>query len=238
VTTVHDHHRPRKFWKLLPERERHALRQIARPVRYAAGTRIFAEGEESRFALMIEVGAVKVAQRRLVGDEQDERNELIAIRTVDDLVGEGVWSEDQRNATVTALCEVQALRIEAEDFAAFLSEFREADLALRRTARDRSDDSLRKILDPRNTSSQRQLARILIELIDSFGSRIGDRASGYAVDLGLSQAELGQLIGYSERTVHRALAEWRRRGLVSTDDRRVIIHDDVELRRTAGWSPR
>ncbi|HEU5159085.1 MAG TPA: Crp/Fnr family transcriptional regulator [Streptosporangiaceae bacterium] len=233
MTTLHDHHRPRKFWKLLPEREKQVLRQIARPVRYAGGTRIFAEGEESKFALLIEVGAVKVTQRRLVGDGLGE---LVAIRTVDELVGEGVWSEDQRNATVVALCEVRALRIEAADFAAFLSEFREAELALRRTARDRSDDSLRKMLDPRNTSSRRQLARILIELTDSFGSRARGGSSGYEVDLGLSQAELGQLIGFSERTVHRVLADWRRRGLVSIDDRRVIIHDDVSLRRIAGWS--
>lgn len=237
MTRVHEHPRPRKFGRLLPEREKQALRRIARPVRYAGGTRILVEGEESNFALMIEVGAVKVTQRRLVGDESDELDELIAIRTVDDLVGEGVWSEDQRNATVTALCDVRALRIEAADFAAFLSEFREADLALRRTARDRSDDSLRKMLDPRNTSSRRQLARILIELTDSFGSRAGDGASGYEVNLGLSQAELGQLIGFSERTVSRALADWRHRGLVSTDDRKVIIHDDDGLRRIAGWYP-
>lgn len=234
MTRVYEHGRPRKFWKLLPERERQALRAIAGPVEYCRGAQIFVEGEESKFALVIEVGVVKVTQRRSSGEE------LITIRAVDDLVGEGVWSEDPRNATVTALCKVQALRIEAEDLAAFLSEFYEADLALRRTSRDRSDESIHKMLDPRNTSSQRQLARLVIELLDSFGSRTGDDAPhSYTVDLGLSQAELGQLIGCSKRTVQRTLADWRRRGLVSTPrDRRIVVHDELGLRRIASWSDR
>jgi hypothetical protein len=36
--------------------------------------------------------------------------------------------------------------------------------------------------------------------------------------------------------VYRTLADWRHRGLVSTDTRKVIVHDEIGIRRIAGWS--
>ncbi|HEX6469895.1 MAG TPA: Crp/Fnr family transcriptional regulator [Streptosporangiaceae bacterium] len=228
MTKVYGHGRPRKFWKLLSDWQRQALRDIARPVQYANGVRICTEGDDSEFALVIEVGAVKVFQRR-----SGRRQELVAVRTVDDIVGEGIWSEDRRNATLVALHDVRALRIEADEFGIFLRDFPEVDLALRRAARDRAEESVHRLLDPRNTTSRRQLARLMIQQIDSIGIEIQNGSEGYAVDLGLSPAEVGQLIGFSERTVQRAFATWREQGLVSTDDRRVIIHDEAGLRRVA-----
>lgn len=237
MNKVYENGRPRKFWRLLTERERQAFRKISRPVQYRPGDRIFAEGDDSSFALVIADGAVKVTQRRNdpAARPGQDPPELVAIRWVGDLVGEGVWSEDRRNATVTAMRDVRALRIEAEDFAALLDKFPKVDLALRRTSRDRSEESVHKLLDPRNASSQRQLARQVIELIYSVGIRTRKGAHGYAVDLGVTQAELGQLIGFSKRTVERAFAIWRQNGLVSLQDRLVIVHDEEGLWHAAGW---
>jgi CRP/FNR family transcriptional regulator, cyclic AMP receptor protein len=236
VTEIYDNGRPRRFRRLLTEQEWQALCEISCPVRYRPGDQIFTEGDDSTFVLVIVDGAVKVRQRR---DEAETRpGDLVAIRCVDDVVGEGVWSEDRRNATVTAMRDVRALRIEADDFAAFLNKFRTVDLALRRSSRDRSEESLHKLLDPRNASSQRQLARQVIELIYSVGIRTRKGAHGYAVDIGVTQAELGQLTGFAKRTVERAFAIWRKNGYVSLQDGLVIVHDEEGLWRTARWSRR
>jgi hypothetical protein len=44
----------------------------------------------------------------------------------------------------------------------------------------------------------------------------------------------GQLIGASTGTVERTLRNWRRRGIVATSYRRLVLRDLPALRRIAG----
>jgi CRP-like cAMP-binding protein len=75
-----------------------------------------------------------------------------------------------------------------------------------------------------------RLARLLVELANSYGVRT--REGGTRIALALSQKDLAACVGGSHRTVARE-ERWRERGFVATSRRSVIIHQPVALRRIA-----
>jgi CRP-like cAMP-binding protein len=77
-----------------------------------------------------------------------------------------------------------------------------------------------------------RLARVLAELGKSCGT-----VSGAGITLGvmLSQSELATMVGIADATMHKAMAELRRRQLVRTGYRQITILD-VEALQAVGDS--
>jgi CRP-like cAMP-binding protein len=110
-----------RFWELLNDAEREALRAVASWETYAAGTRLVTQGDKADHVIVILGGRAKISV------EEDGRERVVAVRGLGQLVGErGAHQdahEDQakvRSATMTALEMVWALAVRSEDFAAFL----------------------------------------------------------------------------------------------------------------------
>jgi CRP/FNR family transcriptional regulator, cyclic AMP receptor protein len=78
------------------------------------------------------------------------------------------------------------------------------------------------------------LARVLVELARSYGVRRGDLLH---IGVSLTQPELAALVGAAEPTVHRALTEFRRDGVIETGYRRTVVRDWTTLRQAAGLAP-
>jgi CRP-like cAMP-binding protein len=78
-------------------------------------------------------------------------------------------------------------------------------------------------LDVRN-----RLARWLLELATEVGEEIKD---GWAIESTLSQQDLAGRIGASRDAVAIELRRLRESGLVSTGQRRIVLHDLEALRR-------
>lgn len=204
-----------RFWNMLGDREKDALREVAHPVTYEPDTRIFREGEPSVFALVLRAGWVKVAG----GGEEGET--ALALRRPGDLVGESAPADRPRIATVVALGEVEALIVTAHHFSALLRDHPAVAKALQRTYWERQMESDRKRMDVRNSNSNRRLAQLFLELADGAERTV----DGIVLDVPLTQAEFGQLICARTGVVERTLREWRDRGIVSTMTRRHVIHD-------------
>lgn len=64
--------------------------------------------------------------------------------------------------------------------------------------------------------------------------RLASAASATPVDVGLSQTEIGQAAGLSRSTVAVEVARLRRRGVIATARRRIVITDLAGLRALAG----
>jgi CRP-like cAMP-binding protein len=90
----------------------------------------------------------------------------------------------------------------------------------------------RRRIDMADCTPVVRMARLLLELNRDYGRPSGERG-GAMIRMGLTQEEFGALIGVSKPTAHRALRELRRKGLVSTSSRPLIIHDVNELRIVA-----
>ncbi|TDB88928.1 cyclic nucleotide-binding domain-containing protein [Actinomadura sp. 7K534] len=103
------------FWGALSPGERHALYAVARPHTYGKEDVLCREGGPAGEVIVILAGWTRVS----VEEGPDQR--IIAFRGAGELVGErAALMVKDRSATVTAEGDVQALRVGARDFAAFL----------------------------------------------------------------------------------------------------------------------
>src|SRR5215471_12352362 len=78
-----------------------------------------------------------------------------------------------------------------------------------------------------------RLAKALLRLLAR-----DERAGASAAKVGLTQRELGNMVGASRESVNKCLNEWQRRGIVSIDDNTITIVNRTVLKQMAepDWS--
>lgn len=215
------------FWRALEESERTALRAIARPRVYAAGTLLFSQGAPPDHVLVILEGWVKVTAGRADGQEV-----MLAIRGPSDTIGESGWLKERpRSANVKALNQVRALAVPAEYFHGFLNTHPHAAQVLARVMVGRMDDADRRMTSQVGTSGPRLLAMLLLDLADRYG--VPGQDDTITLPLPLTQQELATMIGRARETVARALTVWRRDDIVTTRRMRITILAPEALRDIA-----
>lgn len=75
-----------------------------------------------------------------------------------------------------------------------------------------------------------RLARRLIDLAQRFGAT---SVRGTLIEARLTQQELADLVGTTRETLAHTIADFRRRGLITTDHQRVVIRDAERLLEVA-----
>jgi CRP/FNR family transcriptional regulator, cyclic AMP receptor protein len=217
---------PAGFWGLLARDERDALWDLGIRRDYAPGARILLEGDPSTHVFVLLEGWVKVLSTTGQGGEI-----VLALRGDGDIVGEHAGPAGRRNATVQAVDTVRALIVRYDKFTSFLDSSPSAGRAYRRVVTQTWSDSDAILRRRADTTGAQRLAALLLDLTERYGSKTYD-----AVDLTipLSQDELASLADTSRATVTRALSNWKRRGFISTGQRRITIIDLRGLRQIAG----
>jgi CRP-like cAMP-binding protein len=123
--------------------------------------------------------------------------------------------------------------ISAADFRKFLDAHPDAYRALLVSVTGK----LRAAVDNRtfvNGTVKVRLARLLLSLAEMHGYSV---PGGTAIDVPLSQTELGSLVGASEVSVNKNLAEMRREKLIALPGhRRCVVRDTAGLRKIAEGS--
>jgi CRP-like cAMP-binding protein len=169
-------------------------------------------------------GRIKVVTETLVG-----RPVLLALRGQGDLVGEmAAFDGDRRSATAIALEDTVTLALTVEHFQRLLQAHPEAALHLLRLTSLRLRDADRKRVEFTALDSAGRVATRLAELAERWGEHTEE---GLRIDLGLTQDEIASWTGASREALTRALATFRERGWISTDRRRVVVHDLEALRQ-------
>lgn len=193
---------------------------LGRPRRYLRGAALCMEGDRSNSVLVIRTGRVKVVTTTAEGHEL-----VLALRGPGSLVGELAsfsLGDRRRSATLVALDPVTAQAIPNDDFVQFLEQHPRALLALTRTIIARLHDADRRRAEFGTYDTLGRLARVLGELAAESGPPTAD---GVQLDPPLAQHELAGLVGASRESVVRALTDLRRRGLVETGRRRLVVRD-------------
>lgn len=225
------------FLSLLGSDERAALRALGRSRSYRRSDRLFLEGDRTDTVYLVTEGRARVFTTTAEGNEV-----TLSVRGPGDLIGEmcALDPGSRRSASVVALDSLWCQVIPATELNAFLETHPRAALAVLRLVIGRLRDADRRRTEFGSYDATRRLARILVEAAEERGSG-EDSSQGPApelapgaVSLALSQQELAGLIGASRESVARALAELRRRDLVSTGRRAISILDPAALRRYAG----
>ncbi|MFJ1791671.1 Crp/Fnr family transcriptional regulator [Kitasatospora griseola] len=207
---------------------RTALEQLGTRRNYVAKEVLIEEGDLSRDLVLLLKGTVKVTRSLdSVGVS------LVDIRITGDVVGEiAAMDSGPRSATVTACSDVTAILIAWNDLLPFLQGNCETSMALNQVLVQRLRRSNRLRLEFGTHTVLVRLARVLVELADSYGQpcRAEDEVR---IDVGLTQQEFADLTGSREDTVHKALARLRKAKLITTGGRQTHIIRMSTLRCTA-----
>lgn len=214
------------YLRFLSVEARGALERIGRVRRFASGEVLIEEGDERREMWLLVEGRAKVT-RRLNGRTAS----LVDLKVAGDVLGEiAAMDCGPRTATVTACCDGKARVVPWPDLQLFLREHPEALAALHQVLGERLRRSDRRRLEFGTYPVLVRLARVLVELAASYGA---PARNAIRIEVNLSQSEFASLTGSRTNTVHKALAELRRRKLISTGERQTHIHNLPGLRRAA-----
>jgi CRP-like cAMP-binding protein len=103
------------LFDLLSAAELDVLGELSKPLQYAPGARIFAEGEVGASLYVLVSGDVEVLRKAPTGDEK-----VLAVLGAPAAFGEmSLIDREQRSASVRARSECVALQLTAENFATF-----------------------------------------------------------------------------------------------------------------------
>jgi len=210
----------------LRESSRDRLLALGAMVQYAPDRVLMRELEDSKFVMVLLDGVVKATARA-----HNDREALLAVRMGGDLVGElGVVDGQPRSATVTTCGVVVARAVARTEFLDCLA--RDAQLA---SAVSRSVVAKLRVANSRRvdyvgSDAPTRLARVLHQIAMTYGEPDGD---AMVIRWPLTQPELATLAGAAEPTVHKALRELRKAGVVTTGYRTIRINDVNQLKDIA-----
>ncbi|MFD5033123.1 Crp/Fnr family transcriptional regulator [Streptomyces sp. NPDC058405] len=221
----------RSFLGGLSEVIRTGLLRLGTRCRYLPGEVLIREGDRTNHVVLLRSGFVKVTAQLDNGHEA-----LLSIRVGGDIVGEMAAMDDGalRSATVTACGEIAASIVRESDLHFFLASHPEAARAVNRIVVRRLRWANQRRVEFGGYPVKVRLSRVLAELAVSYGHSV---PRGLVIGVDLTQPELAALTGSAEVTIHKALAELRRDGLITTGYRRTTVLDLARLRETARLGP-
>ncbi|MFI1725465.1 Crp/Fnr family transcriptional regulator [Streptomyces sp. NPDC020489] len=221
------------FLNTLSPEARAAFIQLGTRRRYAAGEVLIHEGDRDQELVVLHKGLVKVTARL-----DRDRVSLMDIWIAGDVVGErAAMGVGPRSATVTACGDVIATVIPRHELTDFLLAHPEMSLSLIQMVCDRLSRSDRLRLELGEYPLPVRLARVLVELAESYGRPAetfrGPNWNKMCIDVDLSQAEIAALAASTTNTVQKALAHLRNRKIITTGSRKTSVEDMARLRKAA-----
>ncbi|WP_222853375.1 Crp/Fnr family transcriptional regulator [Fodinicola acaciae] len=190
---------------------------------YAAGQRLFRQGDESGWLLVLVAGRVRVTYAERGGDEL-----LLAVRGPGDLLGEFSGRDAApRSATIQALEACTAYALAQDRFAELVRQHRlhrELDRYVMAKVRQSAAHTWRLAHQP--TSAR--LASLLLDVMRTAGA---DDPQPERIPM--SQAELAGSLGLARSSVASTLADWRRASWVETGRAHVVVLDIAAVEREA-----
>jgi len=204
----------------LPDGEVDAILEYASIRRYAAGAQIFSKGDPGNSMMAVLNGRVTIS-----APSSDGKDIILNVIEEGEIFGEIALLDGKgRTADATAMADCELLLVARRSFLPLLERpalarelFNVLCERLRRTS-EQVEDAL--FLD-----MEARIAKILLRLAASGGPP----RPGVRVVLGMSQRELGNLVGASREKVNRQLHAWQRAGVIGIEKGTIVIRDPTAL---------
>jgi CRP/FNR family transcriptional regulator, cyclic AMP receptor protein len=185
---------------------------------------IIRQWDQSQHSVLLVSGIVKVVGSTSAGYEA-----LLDIRVRGDLVGEmSAMDGEPRSASVVTCSTVDSRWIRQADLRGFIDRHPDVGLEISRIISLRLRWANRRRLDFLTHNATTRLARVLVELAETYGRATHD---GFDLGLELTQAELASVAGVALATAEKALHTMKREGLIRRGYRQIVIFDLDRLRR-------
>jgi CRP/FNR family transcriptional regulator, cyclic AMP receptor protein len=206
-----------------------AMTRLAETVQIAEIRRrqvIYLPGDPGRTVYFVNGGRVKISKVTRDGKEL-----TLAYRGPGELFGEIALVEGgPREEMAEAMENALLTEMERGDFERLIQTQPLLGLRLARLLTQRRRDIENKIENLVFKDVNSKLAELLIRLAAEFGV---DDARGTLVALKITHQEMANLIGSTRETVSLTLSQFKRKGLIRTDGRKVIIADREGLKALA-----
>lgn len=186
------------------------------------GEVLFTEGNMLNGVFCIKEGACKLSRLSANGKEQIVR----FIKGGDMLGYRSVLSEEPVTLTVTALKDMRACFIPKKEIFDSIRENSKFSLDMMKAVCNDLKDANVTITNMAQKSVRERLADTLIFLKEIFGT---DR-DGF-LDIVLTREEYSSVIGTATESAIRLLSEFKKKGLIGLEGKKVKILDEVELLR-------
>ena len=196
--------------------------------RYRRNTVIFQEGDIGDDLYLVETGIVRITMESLEGD-QAILGEVHPCETFGEL---GVLDGAPRSATATAVAETTALRLPGRAF----RELVESDPGFRQSVLVGLASEVRRA--SRNVGELHFLdvrGRLASRLTALARSAEPGRDRDVRLEPRFSQGDLAAMVGATRQSVHRALAQLEKDGLIRLDGRQITIDDVAGLESRGGF---
>ena len=191
---------------------------------YPAGEEIYAKGSPGNCMMVVLRGKAKMSSVSLEGKEI-----VLNIINPGEIFGEiALLDGEERSADAIAMTDCELLILNRRDVMPFLE--RQADICLmlikilcerlRRTSEQVEDLVFRHV--------ESRIAKALLQLSKISGQPY---VEGRALELHLSQSELGNMVGITRESVNKQLKVWQRVGFVDLAKELIIIIDPALLRQ-------
>jgi CRP/FNR family transcriptional regulator, cyclic AMP receptor protein len=206
----------------LNDDQRETIRKAITISELKRGSRIYLPGDPAEHIYLLRFGVVKLGT-----PTPDGGMLILTFLYTGDLFGESAVIEDLPRDHVaeahedSIICSVPReplLRImhETPDFGCQLTKLMAVRLRMFKT---RVEQLLHR-------SAQARIAHTLLTLGQQFGAQVGP---GLVIPLRLSQRDLASLVGVRRETVNLVLQNFRQRGLVEAQRRRIVVQNPVAL---------
>jgi CRP/FNR family transcriptional regulator, cyclic AMP receptor protein len=203
----------------LPDGERSALLTAGKQIWFRDDDILVLQGESGKALYVLTGGMVKVIVAAETGMET-----TVAIRSRGDLIGEfAVLDGMPRTATARAVGSVGAVRISRADFVAFRERYPDASGTITRSLVAKMRAATERHAAERTWGARERLAQVIYELAADFGQPAAN--GDMVIPLSLTQMELGELAGVGVSTTERVLAEFRKKGVIATGYREIVVRD-------------
>jgi CRP-like cAMP-binding protein len=206
----------------LAPREIDALVAVTRSRSIAAREELFHKGDAGTQVYAVVHGALKIVTTSEEGDDL-----VFNLLGPGAVIGEvAVLCNAERSASVVALSACELLVIERRDLFAFLRSHPDASLALMAVLAQRVRSLSELLEDTLFLNLPVRLAKKLVALAGSHGQRTPE---GVRIDLKLSQAEWGDLVGATRESINKQLRAWTDEGLIRLDGGYILIRRPDQL---------
>ena len=196
--------------------------------RYGSGEVIFHEGDPGRSLCIIESGRVKIVSVSEQGQEA-----LLAVMGAGEFFGELALFDDMpRSADVVAMEQTITLNLSREDFFAIIDRFPSVSRLIFSVLAAQIRRLTAEVSDIVFLNLDARIAKRLLELAEAHGV---DTPEGRRIEIALSQAELGSMVGATRESVNQCLRRFQEAGLILLGRQRVTIVKADALRRRINY---
>ena len=185
---------------------------------YPAGREIFDKGSPGQSLMAVLRGSIKISSL-----SSDGKEVVFRIINTGEIFGEiAALDGEERSADAAAITDCELLVFNRGDFLRMLENRADLCMILLRILCRRLRQTTEQVEDVMFRHLESRLAKTLLQL----AGRVGLHGlQSKAVELHVSQRELGNMAGGSRESVNKFLQNWHRQGLIDLGKASILIHD-------------